>query len=532
MRKLTHPQRTAVSAVIAAHQDQLSSLPGFVAAEPGFPIVEGRVLREPAVIVFVRHKLAADRLLAGDRAPRQLGAYRVAVMQASPERQLLHAEGFDDQRSEMTFAESQLTYEPIEDNPIDVELEVSGPILCHVSPDAGWPVLKPFLEATQHTLTVAMYDFNADYIAKTLLDTVQDASLDFRLAWDDSMTAAETKIRQQIRQLGPSEDRLIVQCGAGRRFASAYHPKIAVRDSAVVWLSSGNWSVRSQPDIDPIANPAQAKGRFSKGNREWQVIVEDAGLAALLEQYVLHDIAGSRAELAEGDPGAALDVTAQVHLPDVLIPWETFVDGMALSMETREPIAPEALPTHGQPVRVQALMTPDNYIPHLLDLIESAQHSLYLQYSYITYSDREKDAAFREMLERLAERSWETGFDLRIIVGNNDAADKIRRLAEEGFNDAVFRIQTSVHNKGIIADNERVLVSSMNWSGDGVLRNRDAGLIFHDAEVAQYFQRAFVDDWESRARAFIEDDPPVELAAPGTATPPGMVRIAWRDYHG
>jgi hypothetical protein len=30
-------------------------------------------------------------------------------------------------------------------------------------------VLKPFLEAATRTLTVAMYDFNADYIARAML---------------------------------------------------------------------------------------------------------------------------------------------------------------------------------------------------------------------------------------------------------------------------------------------------------------------------------------------------------------------------
>ena len=47
-------------------------------------------------------------------------------------------------------------------------------MLCHVGPDAGWPVLKPFLEATESTLSVAMYDFNADYIAKSFIETVRD----------------------------------------------------------------------------------------------------------------------------------------------------------------------------------------------------------------------------------------------------------------------------------------------------------------------------------------------------------------------
>jgi phosphatidylserine/phosphatidylglycerophosphate/cardiolipin synthase-like enzyme len=40
----------------------------------------------------------------------------------------------------------------------------------------------------------------------------------------------------------------------------------------------------------------------------------------------------------------------------------------------------------------------------------------------------------------------------------------------------VFRQQTNIHNKEIIVDGQTLLVSSANWSSDGVLRNREAGL--------------------------------------------------------
>ena len=78
--------------------------------------------------------------------------------------------------------------------------------------------------------------------------------------------------------------------------------------------------------------------------------------------------------------------------------------------------------------------------------------------------------------------------DVRIIVGSSGAADKIRMLIEPGFNESVFRTQRNIHNKGIVVDGETVLVSSANWSGDGVLRNRDAGLIIQDKEIAGYYQ--------------------------------------------
>ena len=45
-----------------------------------------------------------------------------------------------------------------------------------------------------------MYDFNADYIAKSFIETVRDKDLQVVLTWDDGMTAPETAIRTKLRK--------------------------------------------------------------------------------------------------------------------------------------------------------------------------------------------------------------------------------------------------------------------------------------------------------------------------------------------
>jgi hypothetical protein len=533
VRVFDRESRKAVQQVIDQRLADLAGIPGFVSAEPGFPIVDGAVLKEPAVIVFVAEKKAPSRLPAAERAPRQLGPYRVAVMQADPLRQLAHAAALDDVARAVTASATNLTYEGIAGNPIDKVLEVARPIACHVGPDAGWPTLEPFLAATRKTLSVAMYDFNADYIATSLIDLVLRNDVALRLTWDDSMTAAETAIRKQLRtKLKQHLDGGIVQCGSGRRFASAYHEKVAVRDSKAFWLSSGNWSKRSQPDLDPIRDPADAKGMYAKGNREWHVIVEDAPLAKLLERYIEHDLKGSHDEAAEGDAGAVLAAGGALRLPDLFVPIDALVEHAVEAAASAEPVAPAVLPDHGNPFKVRPLLTPDNYRERIVELMQSARRSLYLQFAYINYSERDVDQPFADMLGVLAELSYRPGMDVRIILGSNDAADKIRLLVQAGFNEKVFRTQRNIHNKGIIVDGKAVLVSSANWSADGVLRNRDAGLIIHEPQIARYFQDVFVDDWESRAKSRLGDDAPVTVALEGAPTPPGMVRMSWRDYYG
>ncbi len=69
-----------------------------------------------------------------------------------------------------------------------------------------------------------------------------------------------------------------------------------------------------------------------------------------------------------------------------------------------------------------------------------------------------------------------------------------------GFDLAQVRIQQGVHNKGIVRDATDVLISSENWSADGVLRNRDAGVIISHSGIASYFQQIYVHDWANLAR--------------------------------
>jgi hypothetical protein len=75
-------------------------------------------------------------------------------------------------------------------------------------------------------------------------------------------------------------------------------------------------------------------------------------------------------------------------------------------------------------------------------------------------------------------------------------------------------------------------VSRQNWSGDGFLRNRGAGLIIHHPEIAQYYEAVFLDDWNQRTTPSLAGGLTGTIALEGEPTPPGMVRMFWRDYFG
>ena len=528
LKRLPDAERERIRGVISRHLARLGRYPGFVGARPGFRVRGGALHREPSIVAYVRIKRPADYLASGEMLPPEIEGVPVDVTEADPSTQLaLAAEAAGVAPAAAAFTPP--TYKGIAGDPIDRSFSVEKPLLCHVGPDAGWVVLRDFLAGTRKGLVAAMYDFNAAYLADALITSSTAHDFPISLAIDDGLSKSEEiPIQKRLeRRLSANYDAEIIVCRAGARFPSAYHEKVAVRDQAAIWISSGNWSHRSQPEIDPVGDPSTARGMYSKGNREWHLVLADAPLAKVFARYIEHD--RSQAKL---DARVAAILPPPAMRPDVFVPLEALrMDAIAAALATPVPVAPKKLPSAGGPVKVQPLLSPDNYATRVTALIKGAKDRLYLQYAYIKWSTATQDKPFREMLEHLGELSWREDFDLRIIVGSSDAAEDVRVLGENGFNEKVFLAQSSIHNKGIVADGKRVLVSSQNWSADGFLRNRDAGLIVDHPEIAAYFEEVFLDDWNKRARPALKQQLTAILAGPGEATPPGMVRMRWDDYY-
>lgn len=518
---------TVLQEVIEQHRGDLLGKPGVLGVEAGSLFRNGWLTPTPAIIVRVQRKVPLSELLPEERLPRQLGGFRVDVVPADPLSQLAarSAAGGADALFDFAPPPAQvLRYKPIPGDPIDQEFKISKPILCHASPDAGWPVLKKFLSGVNDQLTIAMYDFNADYIARGLIDAAQSSGANVELVLDPGRDAKEREIQDRLEnKLKESYTMTLAATGDGGLFDSAYHEKVVVRDGKSFWLSSGNFSTSSQPDIDPFGPQPPSGNIYGLGNRDWHIVVHDVELAKVFEQYIRHDIEGSGT-----GPGPSVPI-----FPDLLLPQEVFAEILAAPAHLPPPVAPRALPDPGQlPVRVRPLLTPDNYIGRIRTLIEGAEKSLYLQLQYIHPSDRAGDEEFAELVRLVGEKTMQSGFDARIIIGHRDARSWIKEMRENwGFDDSKIRVQYRVHNKGIIVDGETVVVGSHNWSGDGTLRNRDASLIIYNSQIAEYYQNIFLGDWEFLARSDVQEELTPMVVMPGEPTPPGMIRIAWQDYY-
>ena len=282
-------------------------------------------------------------------------------------------------------------------------------------------------------------------------------------------------------------------------FPSAYHIKVAVRDSAEMWLSSGNWNNSNQPEDAPASEPDPEKAAevFKASDRDWHVVIASPQLAQRFEAYLLND--RQSAVPAQGGVEEAADL-------------EAFAE-QAFDLADTNPAAvaraPRAYSTPlsvTQQMTIQPLLTPDPapdgqtgiYAEKMLELISSAQNSLYIQLQYIHPSNQDDEKAFTDLLDAVSARA-SAGVDVRIILSQWQNTAWMERLRAAGIDTGLVRIQQGVHNKGFVVDHQKVVISSQNWSGPGVLQNRDAGLIIENATIAQYFEKIFLQDWDNLA---------------------------------
>lgn len=511
-----------VMTTLEAQYARLRNLSGVLAVRPGYRRVGGMQSTEPSIVVVVERKRDEAELTGGEIIPSRLGIVRIDVVEPSAQERL---EGqfvdFDDWKRALgrlpplTDDAATIGYRPpthLKLDPVTVQQ-----VTCHVGPDSGWKVLDSYLDATRQKLSVSMYDLTASHVVERLSALAANALVRLDMILQIDKPVERMKMLALRQRWG---ERLgfvpAVVSGAGRLFKNSYHTKVAVRDGSALWLSSGNWTTTSQPVVSPGPQPSL----YRLGNREWHVVVQNDALAKLFEGFVQWD----QSEARRVGPAGPQDDSA----PDVLVAEADFLDADAMVVQPK-PFGAAVLPAGGGSVRVQPLMTPDNYPEAILNVIEGATSSLYLQYSYIRMPTG-KDA-YHRLLQAVNSKMHE-GLDVRVIVDRRNQRDTdLQFLRTLGWDMERVRLQRSkLHNKGILVDGRIAVVGSHNWSSDGVQWNRDASLVFHHRDIAEYFTEVFMFDWMHLTVPVSVGAAAAEIARADQPTPPGSVRLPWHSW--
>jgi V8-like Glu-specific endopeptidase len=524
-------QATAIEAAVTAARQALKGHPEVVEVRAGYRFKRGWITGERVVVVEVRKKVDMEELRASGKAPipPQFQGVGVDVRTAALADQLEH---FGVNLEALEAPPRPGSYREPNNIPLD---RVNEPMkaIFHSSPDSGFPNLSAFLARVRKQLTATMYEWVPNHISDAIEQAMKSDGRLLRMV--TQMKGTEEAIADMRTRLGDNMQHVWASVGSGRLFPSAYHIKVASRDGEEVWVSSGNWKESNQPNIDPVGENSNKITPLRKYNREWHAILSNEKLATMFQQYIEWDFQEAERVPVEEMPAVAL--------PDLFVPDEALLEAPEAPLRAKY-FPPLEL---DKQLDIQPLLTPDRddrgrriFISTAVAMMRRAQRSLFVENQSFNVLPENVDE-FEEFFIVLREKQ-QAGLDVRVIFrdprefGSSGGA-KLQKMLETirdfGIDTDKIKVQRHCHTKGIIVDDQEVLLGSHNLTNAGSLYNRDASLLVRDPQVADYFKKIFEFDWDTlavqQADEMVAD---VRVAMPGEPTPPGFRRVTMREAVG
>ena len=247
---------------------------------------------------------------------------------------------------------------------------------------------------------------------------------------------------------------------------SYVHNKYAIIDGTKVIVTSENWTYGNLG---------------GEGNRGWGAIVESADYASYMQTYFDNDFAGDDViDFATYETKNGT-VTAK-SLPSKSA-VQKFVDDLSYSTSTYT-------------CDIKMYMSPDNTFKAMQYYIDNAKTRVYTEQMSVgvTYMDLSNISPVKAMVD-----AAKRGVDCRLLLADtdNNAKTLVSKLNDNGVKAANMKSgdYATMHNKGVIID-DAVWVSSVNWTDNAFVNNRECGLYIMSPEVTQFFADGYQVDWE------------------------------------
>ncbi len=367
-----------------------------------------------------------------------------------------------------------------------------------VGPDSNQQMLVSALNSAQQELLINIYQIDTPAIVAPILDKINQG-LSVTLLVESSPVggrgATEAKALNQIKNAmlsNGSPNQHLYLMGARsrdekRRFRFD-HAKYLVIDSQRVYVSSENFTSTGHADAGKV------------GNRGWDTVLDDSKLAGQLMDIFQSDIDPQYGDILEYEVSS-----------------EVVVQSRERSAKAR---TIQAYPAQAGHVDEITLVTSPNSLEGVLNIIRSARQSLKVEEMSIPLNWREsgtiQDPLVTEIINA-AERGVRVQVllnddqvfnhsshrnDITSLKGNEETVQylgsyaKSHRLPLEARIINISAVQiTYIHNKGIIADDQTVFVSSINGTHNSITNNREVGVVLGSRDAAAYFTPVFDFDW-------------------------------------
>jgi cardiolipin synthase A/B len=346
-----------------------------------------------------------------------------------------------------------------------------------VSPDCSNEVFTEAISQASGTVFVNMYEFSSPSLGASLV-AAKTRGVDVRVLIEGGpvggISPSEKSLIWSVNRSGIP----VVSMVSSKTEHAPYrydHAKYVIIDNNSLLLTSENFKNSGLP-------PAGMSG-----NRGWGVYLQDPSLAGYFTEIFTTDTSSRSVVPYAGTAGDA------------------------------EPAPYDKRPAEFHPAQFEGatvipVIAPDTSY-QIIDLLDSARTSIEIEQAYIK---NETPYTLNPFLSSAINAS-RRGVHVRVLLDsywynvegpndNDEMATLINRIGaaehiplEAKCIDLSVSQVEKIHNKGVIVDDERVLVSSINWNSNSPTFNREAGVIIDHPGVARYFRGVFDDDWNPMA---------------------------------
>jgi cardiolipin synthase len=375
---------------------------------------------------------------------------------------------------------------------------VIADITVFTSPDSSSAALSSFLEGSKD-LKIASYTFTSPWITDELLSLGANITILVEKSPVGGLIGEE--ILCELQKHGVS----VMLYNGHCRFM---HAKYIIKDEESVLVSTENLGESGFPELN------------NHGNRGWGAIAEDIAAASEFSNIFYADLADSEQFICQLDD---YEIKYKVENGN----YKPVFDVHFYSAQA-----------------IQVISAPDA-VDEIMDLINSAEKSICVEQFYIyRYWDRQEKSP-NLFLEALINKARQ-GIEVKILLDSywynideddiasnlytnqyvNEIAEKENLSLESKLVNLSLLNLEKIHTKGMVIDDEKVLISSINWNENSPRNNREVGIVV-SGESAGYFKDVFMYDWNGET-GFVADETILSIFIIMIIIL--IVLIAWRKF--
>ena len=352
----------------------------------------------------------------------------------------------------------------------DPELRFDAEVTPFLFPDSGGIPVYDAVSSARESLCINVYILSNKNICGMIyemLEENQDLDVDILIEGTpvDGDQAVADCVPTLLALVEAGADVRMIGMGDSARYIQD-HAKYAIIDMETVVVTSENWTtdnLNGSIDDDVYSDS-------NDGNRGWGAVIESVDYAEYMHDVFLNDFS-----MAYGDV-----VPIEVEYPHakVVVPWYQEPDDAAFESY------------HAQ---VTPILSNDNSFDFTEYFISIADERLYAEQQSLSaqYQEMGEDSPLGMMAIKAAQ-----GVECKLVFGTGVSGYNTVESNINGKSLIQAAVLTTpyVHNKGIVSD-DVAIVSSVNWTSSSFHNNREAAVAIYSSEVADYFARAFMNDF-------------------------------------